>query len=117
MIAELPQRRFRELVPDHELVIVPARGELAVLCVPSKPADFLLVPDQLPQILIGLAHISVEDQPIARPGGQDVVVPGKRSDASGVSGHGPQSSLLFRIPDLHQAFVGSDGQMGPSLYP
>jgi hypothetical protein len=47
MFAELEKRSFRKLIPDHKLVVVPTRSELAIFTVPSEATDFLLVPNKL----------------------------------------------------------------------
>ena len=76
MVAESPLRFLREFVPDHEFVVVTARGELTVVGVPAETADFLFVADELAKVLIWLPDVTVIDEAVSRAGGQDVVVPG-----------------------------------------
>ncbi len=75
VLAEFPEGGFVELVPDHEFVVVAARGELPVFCVPVQAADFLLVADEFAEVLFGLSYVAVVDEAVARARGQDVVVP------------------------------------------
>ena len=76
VVAEFPQGRFGQFIPNHELVVVATGCELPIFGVPAQPADFLLVADKFSQVLVGLTDVAVVDEAVAGAGGQDVVVPG-----------------------------------------
>lgn len=46
-----------------------------------------------------------------------MVVPGEGADAGGVAGHGAETAGFLRIVDLHEAFVGADGDVAAALDP
>ena len=57
------------------------------------------------------------DDAVSRARGEDVFVPGEGTDAGSVTGHGAETAGLFRIVDLHEAFVGANGEVGAALDP
>ena len=117
VLAKFPERGFIQLVPDHEFVIVPPRGELPVLGVPVQAADFLLMPDEFAEVLLRLADVAVVDEAVAAAGGEDVVVPGEGADPGGVARHGAEAALFVGVPDLDEAFVGADCDVRAALDP
>lgn len=112
VIGEFVEGRFGEFIPDEELVVVAAGGELAVFAVPFETADFAFVACEFGDVLVGGADVAVVDGAVAGAGGEDVVVPGEGADAGGVTGHGPEAAAFARVPDLHVALVGADGDVG-----
>jgi hypothetical protein len=75
MLTELPQRGLAELIPNHKLIIVASGCKLTILGVPSKTTDFLLVPNELAQILLWLSNIPVIYESISRARRKDMVIP------------------------------------------
>ncbi len=64
VVAEFPAGGFGKFVPDHELIIIASRSELAVFGIPAKAADFLLVADKFAEELIGLSDVAVVDEAV-----------------------------------------------------
>ena len=87
MLTPLKGRLGVELVPDHELIVVATRGELAIITVPPETANFLLMTNQLPQPLIRRSDISMIYQAISGARGKDMIIPGKGPHSSAVSVH------------------------------
>ena len=117
VVTKLPERCFVEFVPDHEFVVVAARGELSIFGVPVEAANFLFVANKLAEILFGLPHITVIDETIAGARSQDVIIPGQGAHAGSVTRHGAETPLLFCVPDLDKAFISTDGNMSTALDP
>ena len=109
--AEAVQRCFGKLVPDVKFIVVAARCKLPVLCVPAQAADFLLVTCKLAEILVRGADVSVVDETVTRAGREDVVVPGKGTNPSGVTRHGAETAGFLCIIYLHKAFVRANCYM------
>ncbi len=61
VLAPFEGRLRIELLPDHELVVVAAGRELAVVAVPPQPAHLLLVADELAEPLVRLSNVAVID--------------------------------------------------------
>ena len=108
---------FGEFVPDAELVVVAAGGELSVFRVPAQAADFLLVAREAAEVLVRGADVTVVDEAVAGAGGEDVVVPGEGADARGVAGHGAEAAGFLGVVDLDEALVRADGEVGAALDP
>ena len=53
-----------QLIPDHEFVVVTARGQLLIFGVPFEAADLLLMADELGSPHIGLADVAVVDEAV-----------------------------------------------------
>ena len=117
MVGELPERRVRELVPHHELIIVPAAGQLTVVAVPTEAAHLLLVTDEAAEPVLRGAHVAVVDESVSRARRQDVGVPGEGANPGGVAFHGPQTTGSFGIPYLNMAVAGANGEMCAFLDP
>ncbi len=67
---------LRQLIPDQKFIVVPAGGELTVIAIPTKAADFLSVTGEAAAVLVGRADVAVVDEPVTRAGGEDMLVPG-----------------------------------------
>lgn len=66
VLCEAPRRALVHRVPHEQLVVVTATGELIRVCVPAKPAHFLLVkPLQSANVLIRHARVTVQDGAVA----------------------------------------------------
>ena len=56
---------FVEFVPDAELVVVAAGGELPIFRVPAEAADFLFVAGEAAEVLVWRADVAVVDEAVA----------------------------------------------------
>ena len=61
--------------------------------------------------------VSVVDEAVTRAGREDVVVPGKGANPSGVACHGAETAGFLCVIYLHEAFVRADCDMRASLDP
>ena len=105
VLAELEGRLSIQFVPDHQLVVIAPRRGLLIFMVPFQTANFLFVTNKFTQPLIRLPYVTVVDYAISRTRRQDVFVPRKGTDSSGVAHHCSQAALSVRIPNLHLAFI------------
>lgn len=46
-----------------------------------------------------------------------MIIPGERAYTGSVTSHGPQASASFCVPDLDEAFISANGNMGATLDP
>jgi hypothetical protein len=84
--------------PQDEFVVVSTRAQLLAVVAPFKPADLLLVRDELANVVRFAAYISMCDMPVSRPGCQNISVPGQRSDATRMPSELPNRLAFIRVP-------------------
>jgi hypothetical protein len=85
--------------------------------VPFQSADFLLVANEFAQPLIRLPHVTMVYDAISRTRREDVFVPRKGADSSGVAHHCSQATLGMSIPNLYLAFICANCDVRAALYP
>lgn len=98
-------------VPDGDEVVVAAGGELSTVRAPLETADFRGVGCELGDLVLGDAHIVVEDKAGAGASREDVLVPAHDADAGVVAVHGAELGLLLDIPDLDLASAEAGGNV------
>ena len=58
-------------VPDHEFVIIAARGQLLVIEAPLQATDLLLMTDKFAEVLAGGAKVPLQDVPVSAASADD----------------------------------------------
>ena len=87
-------------VPDGDKVVVAASSELGTVGAPLEATYLGGVGDELGGLVLGDAHIVVEDEAAASTGGQSVLVPSHDTNAGIVSVHAAELGALLNVPDL-----------------
>ena len=107
----------RACVPDADKIVVPARGELRAVGTPLKPTDLAGVGGQLGRLVLGNAHVVIEDEAAAGTRGQDMLVPAESPHASIVTVHTAQFCALLDIPDLNFPGAQADADISAVAAP
>ncbi|KAG5459093.1 MAG: hypothetical protein BJ554DRAFT_559, partial [Olpidium bornovanus] len=99
-----------DVVPHQQPVVVPARREFVVRHVPLQAAYLLPVCRQRGYRLRARPAVPVQYAPVARPRREQLAVPRQVSHALGVTCQRPHALPRDRVPNLHEAGPGSDGE-------
>ncbi|KFX95175.1 hypothetical protein O988_05932, partial [Pseudogymnoascus sp. VKM F-3808] len=87
-------------IPDRDEVVVAAGSELGTIGTPLETADLGGVGDELSCLVLGNAHVMVEDEAAASTGGEGVLVPSHNTNTGVVSVHAAELGALLNVPDL-----------------
>lgn len=87
-------------IPDGDEVVVSASSELGTIGAPLEATDLGGVGDELGGLVLGDAHIVVEDEAAASTGRQSVLVPSHNTNTGIVSVHATELGAFLNVPDL-----------------
>lgn len=84
---------------------------------PLKPANFLLVPSELTEVLSWGPEVPLEDVAIATTSAYDRFVPGDRAHTTHVAAERTHQSAMLSVPDLSETRLSSNSKVGALLGP
>lgn len=108
VIGEAEKWSLIQFVPNHQLVVVAAGRQLAVIGVPLQATDFLLVSRQAAEPLVGGTDITVVDKAVSGSRSKNMVVPRKSANTVRMTDHGPEPPTVLSIPDLDESLTCAD---------